>query len=100
MIEIKHHILPGIGMIVIDGHAGAGEFGSDVICAAVSALTVTLAERLRRTDTKLRNGYAKIVYRRRARKERESAEFALCGYRLLAERFPGNVQYQEIRGDG
>ena len=100
MIEIRHHILPGVGVIEIRGHAGAAEYGSDVICAAVSALTVTLAERLRRADTKTGSGQAKIVYSRRARKERESAEFAICGYRLLAEKFPDYVHYQEIRGDG
>lgn len=100
MVEIRNHIMPGVGLIVIDGHAGAGEYGSDVICAAVSALTVTLAERLRRSDTKTGSGWAMIPYSRRARRERESAEFAICGYRLLAEKFPENVHYQEIRGDG
>lgn len=100
MIEIRHHLLPGVGVIEIRGHAGAAEYGSDVICAAVSALTVTLAERLRREDAETGNGRARIVYSRRARRERESAEFAICGYRLLAEKFPENVHYQEIRGDG
>ena len=100
MIEIRHHILPGVGVIEIRGHAGAAEYGRDVICAAVSALTVTLAERMRRSDTKTGSGWAMIPYSRRARRERESAEFAICGYRLLAEKFPENVQYQEIRGDG
>ena len=100
MIEIRHHILPGIGVIRIGGHAEAGEYGSDVICAAVSALTVTLGKRLRRADTQIGNGKAQIIYSRRARKEREAAEFAICGYQWLAEEYPENVQYREIRGDG
>ena len=100
MIEIRHHILPGIGVIRIGGHAGAGGYGRDVICAAVSALTRTLGKRLRRADTQIGSGKAQILYSLRARTEREAAEFALCGYRWLAEEYPENVQYREIRGDG
>lgn len=100
MIEIRHHILPGVGVIEIRGHAGAAEYGRDVICAAVSAITVTLVERLRREDAETGNGKARIVYSRRARRERSDAEFALCGYRWIAEDYPEFVHYQEIRGDG
>lgn len=97
MIEIKHHVLPGIGLIEIDGHAEAGEYGSDPICAAVSILTITLRMLC---GAEIGSGTARIVYSTGVRDQRTWAEFALEGYKFLAEKFPEHVKYQEIRGDG
>lgn len=97
MIEIRHHILPRIGMIEIDGHAEAGEYGNDPICAAVSILTITLRMLC---GAEIASGHARIIYSTGVRDQRIWAEFALEGYRFLAEKFPDHVHYQEIRGDG
>lgn len=97
MIEIRHHILPGVGVIEIRGHAGAAEYGNDPICAAVSILTITLRMLC---GAEIASGHARILYSTGVRDQRIWAEFALEGYRFLAEKFPDHVHYQEIRGDG
>lgn len=46
MIEAK--IIPY--QLLVTGHAGYAEAGKDIVCAAVSVLTVTLAEKLREIE--------------------------------------------------
>ena len=36
--------------LVIDGHAGAGVIGSDIVCAAISVLSFTLAEAVKEIE--------------------------------------------------
>ena len=38
------------GAVTVTGHAGAGEHGQDLICAAVSTLVCTLAEDVRQME--------------------------------------------------
>lgn len=42
------------GFLQVQGHAGSGEKGSDLICAAVSTLVLTLAAN---TDSMVREGW-------------------------------------------
>ena len=46
MVEVCYH--REYFRVVVDGHAGAGEYGYDLVCAAVSALCLTLAENMKR----------------------------------------------------
>lgn len=41
------HVLVKPDRIHVSGHANAGPYGSDIVCAAVSAITLTLIEGLK-----------------------------------------------------
>ena len=83
--------------VSVNGHAGYDEPGKDIVCAAVSILVYTLAERLNETgnliDAELSPGYAKIE----AIGNAESAttiETIAAGFALLAGEYPGFVNVQ------
>lgn len=91
--------------IVAEGHAGAGEAGQDIVCAAVSMLMQTLEARVRE-----RPGYYPMIEKRedvamiRIRCLPDSSEAAMCqetyntiraGFRALAAKYPEHVEYSE-----
>ena len=76
----------------MSGHAGAGEPGRDIVCAALSILM-----------------YSRVASGAEGRVERGEAELllpdrdvdvALCGFRLLAESYPEYVSYKEMNDYG
>lgn len=84
----------------VDGHAEYAHEGADIVCAACSVLSGTLATtignlpvpsniefgsgRLRiELDQRTLGGYMLVV--------KHAIEFAMVGYRLLEERYPSNV---------
>lgn len=72
----------------VEGHAGAGEYGKDPVCAAVSTLVLTLLE-----NVPGRAGYGS------ARCEgggREAYEVIWRGFRVLEEICPDNVRCERI----
>ena len=79
--------------LMVRGHAGYGEYGKDIVCAAASALVYALAGRLRETGRLERfqsaPGYAEIVGTGDC-----AREFALvrCGRALLARQYPDRVE--------
>ena len=79
------------------GHAGSGEPGRDLICAAVSALTLTLAanvEGKEKAEIILHPGNSRISC------TPDAAEVFDCicmGFDLLARRFPEYVCFLEVR---
>ena len=83
----------GRNRLVIGGHAGYGEHGKDIVCAAASALVYALAEVLRETgrlaEAVMEPGWADV------RGAGDCArEFALVrrGLEMLAERYPQCVE--------
>ena len=95
--------------VTVTGHAGSGPEGHDIVCAAVSVLAVTLAANVsnmqkqgavRDVTIELDLGKAEICCKP-VQKYRASVEQifrAICvGFELLADKFPGNIQY-EVRG--
>lgn len=74
--------------LTVRGHAGYGEYGKDIVCAAASALVYALAGRLRETGRLERfqsaPGYAEIAGTGDC-----AREFALvrCGLGLLARQY-------------
>ena len=75
----------------VEGHAGAGEFGRDPVCAAVSALCLTLAENGSALGGQavLEPGRAEICC-----PGAEAAFEAVCrGFAWLAREFPEYVSY-------
>ena len=89
MIEVR----AGERRLVVQGHAGDGPAGQDIVCAAASALVYALAGRLRETGRLERfqsvPGYAEI-----AGSGDCAREFALvrCGLALLARQYPDRVE--------
>lgn len=79
----------GGARLVVRGHAGYGENGKDIVCAAASALVYALAGRLRETGRLERfesaPGYAEVTGAGDC-----AREFALvrCGLELLAAQYP------------
>ena len=95
--------------VTVEGHAGSGPKGHDLVCASASALALTLAGNVSYMQsqdavygviTELKEGNAEIQctpYRRY--KESVGQIFrAICvGFELLSTKYPENISY-EVRG--
>ena len=107
MIHVIYH--RKYNRVTVEGHAGSGPEGHDLVCAAVSALALTLAgnvaymqaqEAVYDVTTKLAEGNAEIQCTpyRRYRDSVEQIYRSICvGFELLATKYPSNISY-EIRG--
>lgn len=111
MIDVKLYYNPNAGNIKlrIRGHANAGEYGEDLICAAVSALAITAGEcacylhsreLLKRTPlVHLKRGDTTVIVTPR---EDALAEAILCfwtiqvGMHALAKRYPDYVNLSGV----
>lgn len=89
------------GKIEIDGHAGYGVMGEDIVCAGVSALGAGVLLAILENDAfsdvtkEIESGHMCICYR----EEQEKAEVChgilsvfLKGVELIAEEYPENVE--------
>ena len=95
--------------VTVEGHAGAGPEGHDLVCAGVSALALTLAgnvsymeaqEAVRNVILKLDEGNAEIQCSpyRRYKDSVEQVFRSICvGFELLATKYPDNISYA-VRG--
>ena len=95
--------------VTVEGHAGSGPEGHDLVCSAVSALTLTLAGTIsfmKAQDAvyseilKLEEGNAEIQCTpyRRYRESVEQIFRAICvGFELLSTKYPENIIY-DVRG--
>ena len=107
MIQVTYY--KQYNRVTVEGHAGSGPEGHDLVCAAVSALALTLAGNVSHMEAQeavysvvvdLKEGNAEIQctpYRRY--KESVSQIYrAICvGFELLATKYPNNISY-EVRG--
>ena len=79
--------------VSLEGHAGSDVYGRDLVCAAVSALVLTLAEAVKDkpgAEVILSPGSCHI----RSGPEAEAAFDCICkGFALLAEKYPDYVCY-------
>ena len=77
----------------LEGHAGSDVYGRDLVCAAVSALVLTLAEAVKDkpgAEVILSPGNSRI----RSGPEAEAAFDCIClGFALLAKKYPDYVCY-------
>ena len=92
----------------IRGHAGSGEAGHDLVCAAVSILAYTLAAFVLRIEeigsathstAALRSGEAEIACTPAEEKSGEITRVmdAVCeGFAILAEEFPENAVFERV----
>ena len=95
--------------VTVEGHAGAGPVGHDLVCSAVSALALTLAgnvkymeaqEAVHGVTIKLEEGKAEIQctpYRRYKDSAQQIFRAVCVGFELLATKYPENICY-EVRG--
>ena len=92
MIRITRH---SPACVTLEGHANSDVYGRDLICAAVSALTLTLAanvEGKNGADISLEPGNSRI----RCSGDAAAVFDCICrGYELLAERFSEYVCFFE-----
>ena len=95
--------------VTVEGHAGSGPEGHDLVCAAVSTLAMTLAANvsfMRAQDCvhseilKLDEGNAEIQCTpyRRYKDSVEQIYRSICvGFELLSTKYPENISYS-VRG--
>ena len=107
MIRVVFHRL--YNRVTIEGHAGSGPEGHDLVCASASALALTLAGNvsyMKAQDAvygeilKLDEGSAEIQCTPYRRYKDSVAQIfrAICvGFELLATKYPENISY-EVRG--
>lgn len=86
--------------LCLKGHAGAGKWGQDIVCAAASILTYTaaaMAQQLyregqlsQRPQTRLVSGDARIRFEN-CEPARKMLDVIATGYGLLAVRYPNHV---------
>lgn len=76
----------------MSGHAGAGEPGRDIVCAALSILMYSLMAS--GAEGRVERGEAELLLPDR------DVDVALCGFRLLAESYPEYVSYKEMNDYG
>ena len=107
MIHVVYHKL--YNRVTVEGHAGSGPEGHDLVCSAVSALALTLAgnvsymeaqEAVYSVIIKLEEGNAEIQCTpyRRYKDSAEQIFRSICvGFELLSTKYPENICY-EVRG--
>lgn len=95
--------------VIVEGHAGSGPAGHDLVCSAVSALALTLAGNVSYMEAQeaiwnviidLKEGNAEIqcTAYRQYKDSVEQIFRAICvGFELLATKYPENISY-EVRG--
>lgn len=86
----------GATCVTLKGHAGSAEYGKDLVCAAVSALALTLAanvEGKENAEVSLQPGNSRIS----CTPDAAGVFDCICkGFQLLAERFPEHVCFLEM----
>lgn len=93
MIQIREEREPGGWRLTFSGHAGYSQ-GQDIVCAAVSILFFTLANRIsergdREEAAFFRSGEGRLFVPDGHERE---LSFVRCGLALLAEQYPDNVE--------
>lgn len=93
MIEVR--IRPE--RIEISGHAGYAEYGKDIVCAGVTALTQTLIQSIENlTDDKIEYrispGKVEVEYRNLSEKSKTLVDSFFIGICLIAEEFSEHVK--------
>lgn len=104
MIKVVYH--RRFDRLTVEGHAGSGPEGHDLVCSAVSALALTLAGNVAYMKTqdavygeimKLDEGSAEIQCTpyRRYKDSVEQVFRSICvGFELLATKYPENISYE------
>ena len=104
MIHVIYH--RQYNRVKVEGHAGSGPEGHDLVCAAVSAIVLTLAgnvsymeaqEAVHGVEMKISEGNAQIqctAYRRYKDSVEQNFRAICVGFELLATKYPENISYE------
>ena len=96
MIQIRFD--PQVPLVEAKGHAGTGPKGEDLVCAAVTALVLTLKANAEATGGRgeVGPGFARI----RGGQNAQGDFRAVCrGFEILSRAFPQAVRYRVRTGD-
>lgn len=106
MIEVRYY--PELNRLRMTGHAKSGEAGHDLVCAAASILAYTFAGNV---ENLCGEGLAEApviemapgdttvscaAKRRHIATVRLALESVCVGFELLAQSYPGNIQFQRM----
>ena len=99
--------------LTASGHAGAGKYGQDIVCAAVSILLYALVNTLRDAEERGRvtlewsddpeMGNMRIHVKPRSGEEQKVRAYfkvTMMGLKTMAEYYPGNVSVGEVTAHG
>ena len=81
----------------MSGHAGYAASGKDIICAAVTALSITLFKSLTdltkdKIEYDIQPGWVDIKYRDLSEKAKALVDSFFIGICLVADEFPGYIR--------
>lgn len=79
--------------LVCEGHAD-GEYGQNIVCAAVSILVATLCEVVEEEAVENASGYTEVVCPINE-KNNAAVDFALVGLGMLAEEYPHEIRIED-----
>lgn len=80
----------------VSGHSGYADYGSDIVCAAVSAVTLALCEYIKtlncRSSLDVRDGYIHITAEGGLR---DAVAFTECAFKPICSETFGYVEFSE-----
>lgn len=75
------------GKIVVSGHAGAGEYGNDLVCAAASMLAIAANKAFGDEKVRLESGHAELEVQ-----SEDAVRVIMAGYEWLEDNCPQYVK--------
>lgn len=104
MVKVK--INPGKGLLIMDGHAGFGAAGSDIVCSGISAIVQALEYNLEldKDSEKLelelikRSGFLRIEAKPREAWRQETEKkfrYTANALRMIKEEYPRAIRIHE-----
>ena len=75
------------GKIVVSGHAGAGEYGNDLVCAAASILALAAKKAFGDEKVRLERGHAELELQ-----SEDALRVIMAGYEWLEDNCPQYVK--------
>ena len=75
------------GKIVVSGHAGAGEYGNDLVCAAASMLALAAKKAFGDEKVRLERGHAELELQ-----SEDALRVIMAGYEWLEDNCPQYVK--------
>lgn len=98
MTEVSIYRENGDHHIRIEGHAGYGEVGKDIVCAGISTLAYTMINELTnlekqgvRSSYQLTDGKIHIIFSGDEKILNPVESVIITGFEMIAENFPDNL---------
>lgn len=104
MVTVEYNQNKNIFSLTVKGHAGVAAQGSDICCAGISILVVSLGKEIEKSahmmfcqpSIRIDEGYADFLIVAKSRyKKQVKAYFDMCvvGLNWIAEEFPDNLKF-------